>query len=422
MEFWNEITEMEGMVERPASSDRSSAVSEGSTSASSRASTASTGVSIGPHSILPPTAYTPPVITSPRTVTIASTPQCPSGELRIMRGVVAQARETGELPPTTASPHDSEAIIQDHALLSRLRVARGDPALPPPEEYTSMRVEAARRIRERDAPALGDGDTRQAATKRVEEYLRVVGQERRYYDLVKAMATTKDERKPGGNMGQEIVDEVVAGLERQALDCCRELGDVGRIGTTAETLDLTAGELDSTAGALEAVVRSLGRTANTLNTAAISISTTACALENTLSVMATQIGMLNSQLLVFTNLLQFPRSAPNSPASSAFNGLHQTQQTVVEGLARKEFEHATLNTKRRNQDSTPQHGTPGVKDYSYSNRTLWDDDSLFDAVSKSTRIELQATKDGERSPRGAHRKTGRRASRYVRIVLDKFLR
>ena len=362
------------------------------------------------------------VVASPGTFVTVGESQYVSGEIRVMADTVAQARKTSELPPTQSSPLDSQVIIEDYTILAKLRLARGDPALPPPEEYTRLRVDAARRIRDRDAK-LQDEECQQAVTERVEGYLRVVGQERRFYDLARARSQTTGGHGAGSeatNGTSDIMDEIVAVMEREVLDGSGGLRDnVGRIGTTAETLDLTASELDSTAGTLDSATRflntvasSLGGTATALNFAttnldstASTLNSTAGTLENTLGVMATQIGTLNTQLLALMNVLQ-PRLAQTQP-----NNLAPQHHTPIEDSVQESIEHAIREAIHRAQAPTPHGETPSPIMSSCPARAS----CSFPDISEST-----ATKAPAKKRQHSEGKT-RRPGRYMRIVINRIL-
>lgn len=396
-----------GGIDGYTSSERSSSESPRSASSSSTTSTNTIGTSIGEH-------YSGTIASPPTSVSVSGM-QYAIAELRVMADLVSQARKTGELPPTTSSPLDSEAIIHDHNLLAQLRLARGDPALPPPGEYTRLRVEAARRIRERDA-RLGDDECKRAAAKRVEGYLRVVGQERRYYELAGVTARGR------GDGGQEremelITEEIVEVVERG-------------IGTTAESLDLTASELDSAARLFNRVAGSLGGTANMLDTAASglkyssnTLNSTAVTLESTLAVMATQISTLNAQLLTLTDILRSQRSLTTPAYPTCHAKLSPPQQDsqpadlALEDLVRRGIAQAIREVAPHIQTAyCPETSSVG----SGSSEVSWGD-SHYESASDDTAVKGK-TKHRTRDRRGTERRTSRRARKYVGAVIDKILR
>lgn len=341
-----------------------------------------------------------------------------TAEIRVMADTVTQARNTSELPPTQSPALDAQAIIEDYTILAQLRLARGDPALPPPEEYTRLRVEAARRIRERDA-RLGDEECKRAAAERVEGYLKVVGQERRYYEL--AGEITKERGIEGhGREMERITEEIVEAVERG-------------IGTTAESLDLTASELDSTVHLFNSVVGSLGGMANMLGTAASgleystnTLNSTAETLESTLGVMAAQIGTLNSQLLALTDILQAQRAVPDTPTSSLTVHKPHTcfdlpQTANIEDTVRREVERARREVMIQAQAPCSPHNYESLgADSGSTLRTRTSLDPHSDSSSDDTAVEGKRESQ-TRSRRDSEKKT-RRAGKYLRIVIDRILR
>lgn len=337
-----------------------------------------------------------------------------TGELRVMADVVSQARKTGELPPTTSSHLDSEATIRDHNLLAQLRLARGDPALPPPGEYTRLRVEAARRIQERDA-RLGDEECKRAAAERVEGYLRVVGQERRYYELAREISMGRRVKGNDGPGGMEkdmelIADEVMAIVERG-------------IGTTAQGLDSTADIFDAVASSLKGTASTLNVAAASFNTTTITLSSIASTLENTLGVMATQISTLNSQLLTLTDILQSQRSSATPAYPTSHTKLGSPQQTpqsgnlALEGSVRRRNAQVIREVAPHIQTAyCPEASSVGNR----SSKASWGD-SHYGSASDDTAVEGK-TKHRIRDRRGTERRTSRRARKYVGVVMDRILR
>lgn len=349
------------------------------------------------------------VIASPPILAASGDTQSSPAELRVMADIIAQGRKSGELPPTQSSPLDAQAIVEDYALLSKLRLARGDPAVPPPAEYSSMRVEISQRIRDRDA-RLGDSECREAVTERVEGYLRAAGQEKRYHDLVSEVAKRRGVESQGADM-ERLMEEVMEAVEKGIGTTASDLG------STASELDSTASGLDSTAGVFDAVACSLGGTARTLNSAATGLNSTASSLESTLSVMATQISTLNSQILALTNALQSHHTAPTSPTSPTTPGPENyTPPAALEDSVRKGIEHAICEVLHGIQTSISHPpASPSSQNSSYSGSTLWERETLSDTSSYA------GTKVKKQSRRASEDKTVRRAGKYVRILINKIL-
>lgn len=349
-----------------------------------------------------------------------------TAEIKAMADAVTQARNTSELPPTQSLAVDAQAIIEDYTFLAQLRLARGDPALPPPEGYTRLRVEAARRIRERDA-RLGDQECKRAAAERVEGYLRVVGQEREYYDLAKSTAKRRSGDGVASEGAEGIVDEITAVVYRKVLDGSEGLrGTVGQTGMTAGALGSTADILDAVAGSVGRTSRTLDTTTPSLDTTSITLNPTATNLEDALGAMATQISTLGSQLLALTDTLQTRRAAPDTLTSplaahkpNTCLGLPQTAN--IEDTVRKEVGNALREAKIQAGAPCSPHsyGLLGADGGSSSmTDTSWDSHSgsaSDDAAAKEKR------ESRTRSRRDSEKRT-RRAGKYLRIVVDRILR
>ncbi|SPO05747.1 uncharacterized protein DNG_08434 [Cephalotrichum gorgonifer] len=412
-----------------ASSGRSSSETASSGSVSSPTST--TGTSIREQSLPSNGIHSPQVIASPVAFVTIGELQYASGEIRAMADIVAQARNASELPPTQSSPLDAQVIIEDYTLLSRLRLARGDPALPPPKEYTNLRVEAARRIRERDA-GLENEECRREASKRVESYLRVVGQEKRFYELAREMSKGKGE----GRDMEGIADEIMAVVERE-------------IGTTAESLDLAVGELDSTtstldttASALDRLFGAVGDTANIMDTTAsgltytaTTLDATATTLNATASVLTSQISALTAQLYVLTDLWRSQRLSPTqgAPATSATrpdarHDIHQAVNLTLEDVVRGEVTRALRQAMNHTQEPyPPRNSDSSITRHSPSWTTaMRTGDSFLDSASgdildtANTNLrEVKERRTNEES--NAQEKRCRRVRKYARAVISRIL-
>lgn len=106
-------------------------------------------------------------------------------DMRAMNDALAQARQNGEMPHTTSSPMDVQAVVEDYGFLTRLHEVRGDVSTAIPKSYAQLRVEVTRRIRERDS-ALSEEETKREAARRVNNYLRSIEQERYFFDAATA--------------------------------------------------------------------------------------------------------------------------------------------------------------------------------------------------------------------------------------------
>ncbi|CAH0019693.1 unnamed protein product [Clonostachys rhizophaga] len=134
-------------------------------------------------------------------------------DIETMNHVLFQARQNGELPSTTSSPMDAQAVIQDYGYLTRLREARGDATLPAPTTYTELCVEVARRIKDRDS-FHDDEENHQEAVRRVHHYLNTLGTEKRFFDANSNTA----ERPSSARSDIESFGESILSIVGQAAD------------------------------------------------------------------------------------------------------------------------------------------------------------------------------------------------------------
>ncbi|KAI6779839.1 uncharacterized protein J7T54_003763 [Emericellopsis cladophorae] len=123
--------------------------------------------------------------------------QCNTGQLRIMDNELVRARQNGEMPRTSASPLDKQAMIEDYGYLTQLREIRGDVTAPAPDTYKTLKVEIARRIQERDSTSNDEG-MRQEAARRINSYLKSIEKERDFFDA----ATASTPRTPSASGSQ----------------------------------------------------------------------------------------------------------------------------------------------------------------------------------------------------------------------------
>ncbi|VUC23351.1 unnamed protein product [Clonostachys rosea] len=136
-------------------------------------------------------------------------------DIETMNQVLIRARQSGELPSTTSSPTDVQAVIQDYGYLTRLREARGDVRHPAPTTYTELRVEVARRIKDRDS-SRDDEESRQEAIRRVHHYLNTLGTEKRFFDS--ANSHTAERPSSSSRSDIESLGEKLASIFGQAAD------------------------------------------------------------------------------------------------------------------------------------------------------------------------------------------------------------
>ncbi|KAH8706650.1 hypothetical protein BGZ61DRAFT_517264 [Ilyonectria robusta] len=145
----------------------------------------------------------------------------PVSQIRVMATELECARDNGEFPSTTASAMDTQAVIEDYGRLMRLRQSRGNQSLPAPESYKQLRVEIARRIKDRDA-SQEDTKTDAEAARRVSSYLRSVQQEQRYFDAANTMLQRRGVSNPTqldlDNVSEELCSIVEQTIEQTISD------------------------------------------------------------------------------------------------------------------------------------------------------------------------------------------------------------
>lgn len=91
-------------------------------------------------------------------------------DIESINGKLAQARREGEMPTTTISPIHTDAILEDYGYLLRLREARGDVSQPPSPAYNELRVDVAKKIKDRDS-SFDDEEAKREAVRRVENFV-----------------------------------------------------------------------------------------------------------------------------------------------------------------------------------------------------------------------------------------------------------
>ncbi|CAI4212495.1 unnamed protein product [Parascedosporium putredinis] len=236
---------------------------------------------------------------APQASVVVNGVQYATGEIRTMMDTVVRARSTHELPPTKAMTLDASVIVQDYGFLNQLRAARGDPAVPPSQEYINLRVEVARQVKERD-DSLNDANNLRAARERVDNYLHVANIERRYFQAAQGLAQRRGVQLSSQADMDAITDEIIGvvenAVETSVVDATGPIRiNANRLATTANNLDSTAGSLDSTAGSLDSTAGSLDSTAGSLNSAAGSLDSTARSVESIAKLLITAIGLLAAQ-------------------------------------------------------------------------------------------------------------------------------
>lgn len=114
-----------------------------------------------------------------------------SEDMQIMSDVLMRARQCRELPPTSSSPMDAKAVLEDTGHLKRLRELRGDLNQPAPQAYTQFHIEVTRRIQERDS-YLREEEHSQEASRRVNHFARMLEKERGFFEAASPKATKSE--------------------------------------------------------------------------------------------------------------------------------------------------------------------------------------------------------------------------------------
>lgn len=118
-------------------------------------------------------------------VTVRSGQAFTSSEMNLMSLAVAEARHNGELPGTTETTLDANAIADDFNSLVHLRRVRGNHLDHAPPSYVHLREQITLGIQQRAASQ--ERESQQEAARRVNHYLQAVEDEQRYYHATNAM-------------------------------------------------------------------------------------------------------------------------------------------------------------------------------------------------------------------------------------------
>ncbi|KAL4723289.1 hypothetical protein ACLX1H_009779 [Fusarium chlamydosporum] len=118
-------------------------------------------------------------------VTVRNGQTFTNSEIKLMSLAVAEARHNGELPATTETTLDVNAITDDFNSLVHLRRVRGDQLEHAPPSYVHLREQIALGIQQRAASQ--QRESQQEAARRVHHYLQAVEDEQRYYHATNAV-------------------------------------------------------------------------------------------------------------------------------------------------------------------------------------------------------------------------------------------
>ncbi|KAF9877733.1 hypothetical protein CkaCkLH20_04868 [Colletotrichum karsti] len=153
---------------------------------------------------------------------VAGSMLCSPGQLKVWRDTLEQARKTGEFPNTTSSVEDPKNIVEDYQHLQRLRDARGNPSLPPPEKYLMVKADIACRIKARDE-AEASSPNFERVGGRVQGWMNAINQETRMLEITQAALQRRGISNPTQDDYDTIADEFMQIAERTLLDVANPL-------------------------------------------------------------------------------------------------------------------------------------------------------------------------------------------------------
>ena len=144
---------------------------------------------------------------------------------QVMAEELTRARADKLFPPTTAPTTDVQSTAHDYELLLQLQHARN---MASSEAYDKLRVEVARRVRDRDEPHDQEAN-RDEAVRRVESYLRSLEHEKEHYESLSSGSlspptTPSVPSRCGGGCSTPKVNEEVLSICEQAVE--QALNDV----------------------------------------------------------------------------------------------------------------------------------------------------------------------------------------------------
>ncbi|KAH9239600.1 hypothetical protein K456DRAFT_1884468 [Colletotrichum gloeosporioides 23] len=264
----------------------------------------------------------------------------PSSHLRAMRDELRQARKREEFPNTTSNAQDPKTIVEDYQCLMSLRDVRGDPSIyPPPEKYTQLKIEIARRIKTRDE-AEGGSTQLEEMDNRVQSWMESINKEARMLEITQAALQRKGISNPTQADLDAIAEEFMQIAERTLLDVANPLR------MNATRMEGNMSRFDSQLSGFDGAIKAVGASAEAMNTSTNAVSTAMASQLSTLNTMlSTQsstfdgsLNMLNTSLNTVTSDLQkLTASLPDIIAAA-------TQAAVQQQLA-----------SASNQNVFPQH-------------------------------------------------------------------
>ncbi|KAL2882406.1 hypothetical protein SGCOL_002146 [Colletotrichum sp. CLE4] len=277
--------------------------------------------SLANHILIGQTAYTP-------------------GHIRGMSDQLQQARRTGGFPNTTSAVEDPQTIVEDYQHLQRLRDARGDPALPPSEQYNILKVDIARRIKARDE-AHGVPANFQEVDHRVQTWMSSINKEARMLEITQAALQRKGINNPTQDDLDAIAEEFMQIAERTLLDVANPL----RMNTTrlAGNIDRFDGQLNGLASLNDAVNTSMTAQLNNLASVMSTLqSTMGNAVDTSMEAVSTALGTSTEAMSGAMNAQISTLNTVLASQGSTFNGSLSMLNTAL-GMVQTDLNQLTTN-------------------------------------------------------------------------------
>ncbi|KAE9568483.1 hypothetical protein CGCF415_v002929 [Colletotrichum fructicola] len=272
----------------------------------------------------------------------------PSSHLRAMRDELRQARKREEFPNTTSNAQDPKTIVEDYQCLMSLRDVRGDPSIyPPPEKYTQLKIEIARRIKTRDE-AEGGSTQLEEIDNRVQSWMGSINKEARMLEITQAALQRKGISNPTQADLDAIAEEFMQIAERTLLDVANPLRmNATRMEGNMSRFDSQLSGFDGAMSAqLHGMTSQLNGLASLNNAANTSINAQITGLSNLNDAvnasMSAQVNTLND---VLTNLQTSMSKAVGASAEAMNTSTNAVSTAMASQLS-------TLNTMLSTQSST----------------------------------------------------------------------
>ncbi|KAF6834322.1 hypothetical protein CPLU01_04958 [Colletotrichum plurivorum] len=244
-------------------------------------------------------------------VMAGNTPYAP-GHICTMRDELVQARSRGEFPTSSNTPEDAQTILEDYQHLQRLRAARGDPALPPPNEYNIIKIDIARRIKARDETHGGSASL-QEMDGRIQSWMNSIQKEARMLEITQVALQRKGISNPTAEDMDAIAEEFMQIAERTLLDVANPLrmnasrmeGHIGRFDSHIGRFDSHIGRFDSHIGRFDSHIGrcNIGRLDSQLNGISSLEGALTTQIDTLNAILTAQSGTFNGSLTMLNTAL-----------------------------------------------------------------------------------------------------------------------